>query len=66
MPTTPVTPIHLGSQTLVCTDETWVIEHRDHNGDLDQIETIGNDLALNFRLLGVPSPVLNGDRSNVT
>lgn len=52
----PVTPIYIGSQTLVEHNGVYSIEHRNASDELVRTETIGNRLDLNFRMLGVDGP----------
>ena len=52
----PVTPIYIGSQTLIERDGKYFVEHRNADGELTHTDDIGDLLGLNFHLLGIEGP----------
>lgn len=52
----PVSPIFIGSQTLIERDGKYYIEHRDAVGELTRTQEVGDLLAMNFLVLGIERP----------
>lgn len=52
----PITPIFIGSQTLIERDGKYYIEHRNATNELTHTQEIGDLLAMNFLMLGIERP----------